>query len=506
MWGFFRRDREKAARPDRRKQVRGFVGARPSAMAKFQTTFAKINAELREDYIALTLRARELAKNNELVGSYISLMIRNVLGANGFTFAETAYNDDGTPDRIANRIIEDEWYDYTCSFRKYVSADGQMNGLDFDRHVLFNLLVDGEVFVRKVKDMQSKYGIRWEVVDALDVDLLYNVEYGKSPRVVMGVEIDDHYRPLAYWIRRNRSANYYLEGERVRVPASEIIHLYRKQYAGQVRGYTPLAPCIQALAGLESYKTAEINASLLNSCYMGIWQHVGTGDAYSQYNEDEIDANGDVATELETNVFRYAPEGYELKNIQATHPNSNVGAFLKAMIKCIASALGVSSNKLNSDYESVNYSSLRQANQEDISAWRETQRFIIDNWKSLQFAEWLKYLLLSDLTNLPYSKYEKFLVHDFRGRSWEYLDPAKEYSAIKLKMEMRLTNPIIELEKQGLDVDDVLDGWQLFEQKCKDRGLSTVQAVDVVMHDDYLHDENGDEPVDDGGNDGGQQK
>ena len=494
MFGWFRREQD--VRPARKKQYRGFIGARPSAMAKFQSTYTKINAELKSDYIALTLRARDLAKNNEIVGSYINLMIRNVLGANGFTFAETSYNDDGTPDRVANSIIEEQWWDYTTSFRKYVSADCQMNALDFDRHVLFNLLVDGEVFIRKVKDASSKYGIRFEVIDALDVDTLYNVEFGKGTRVCMGVEIDEHFKPVAYHIRKNRSVDYYLTGERIRVPASEIIHLYKKQYAGQVRGYTPLAACIQALAGLETYKTAEINASLLNSAYMGVWEKTGTGDVYSQYDEDDIDSNGDVATELETNVFRFAPDGYTLKSIQANHPNSNVGSFFKAMIKGIASALGVSSNKLNSDYESVNYSSLRQANQEDMNAWRELQQFFIDNWKNIQFAEWLKLLLLSDLTNLPFSKYEKFLVHDFRGRSWEYLDPQKEYTAIKLKMDMRLTNPIIELEKQGLDVDDVLDGWQLFNEKCKARGLSEVRPEEIIVNpvvDD-------DEPVDDSEN------
>lgn len=494
MWNIFKRDKQ--AVPARKRQLRGFIGARPSAMAKFESTFAKINAELREDYIALTLRARDLAKNNEIVGSYISLMMRNVLGHNGFIFAETAYNDDGSPDRIANQTIESLWYDYTRSFRKYVSADGQMDEVEFDRHILFNFLVDGEVFIRRVKDSSSKYGIRYEVLDALDVDTLYNVESGRTPRVVMGVEIDEHYKPLAYWIRKNRSANYYLQGERVRVPASEIIHLYKKQYAGQVRGYTPLAACIHSLAGLETYKKAEINASLLNSCYMGIWEEKDSNaDSYSQYDEEQIDDNGDVATELETNVFRFAPKGFSLKNIQATHPNSNVGAFLKAMIKGIASALGVSSNKLNSDYESVNYSSLRQANMEDVQAWREIQQMLISGWKNLQFADWLKCLLLSDLTNLPFSKYEKFLSHDFRGRSWEYLDPAKEYAAIKLKMEMRLTNPILELEKQGLDVDDVLDGWQLFNEKCKARGLTSINPAEIVV-EQPVNEEDEENPVD----------
>ena len=50
MFNLFKRDKQ--AVPAKKKQLRRFIGARPSAMAKFESTFAKINAELREDYIA----------------------------------------------------------------------------------------------------------------------------------------------------------------------------------------------------------------------------------------------------------------------------------------------------------------------------------------------------------------------------------------------------------------------------------------------------------------------
>ena len=82
-------------------------------------------------------------------------MMRSVLGSTGFVLNCTSYNEDGTADLIANQQIENCWYDYTKSYKKYVSADHQQNGLDFDRHILFNFLVDGEVFIRKVKDPKA---------------------------------------------------------------------------------------------------------------------------------------------------------------------------------------------------------------------------------------------------------------------------------------------------------------------------------------------------------------
>ena len=76
----------------KKKYRRNFIGAANSLNNRFNTTYNKINAELRQDYIALTLRARSLVKNNETVQSYVNLMIRSVLGYQGITLNCTSYN------------------------------------------------------------------------------------------------------------------------------------------------------------------------------------------------------------------------------------------------------------------------------------------------------------------------------------------------------------------------------------------------------------------------------
>lgn len=468
---------------------RRFIGASNSKMSNFNTTFARINGELKSDYIALTLRARDLSKNNATVNSWINLMLRSVLGNTGFILNCTSYNQDGSADTTANKIIQDYWHEYTKSYKKYVSADGQQNGLDFDRMVLFNYLVDGEVFIRKVKDNKSKFGIRFEIIDSLDVDTLYNGVYQNSgEKIVMGIKVDQHYKPLSYFVRKDRSADYYLAGDRIEIPASQIIHIYKKQYANQVRGFTPLAPVLLTLNSIQEYQKAQINASILSSVFMGVYQKTGSGDAFENFDESEIDQNGDVALELENGVFKYAPEGWSLKQIANNHPNSNVGNFQKALLKTVSGALGMSYNKISSDFQATSYSSLRQSNMEDAVTVKQIQQFMVDNWKDLEFAEWLKYLLISDLTNLPYSKIEKFMQHTFQGRNFEYLDPAKEMQAIKLRMSLGLSSPIQEIQLAGKDPVDILNSWQKWNQMLKDRNLQladSLQSIQEIEQIDY---------------------
>lgn len=464
---------------------RKFIGSKPSPVSSFNTSYCTINNELKADHLALTLRARALYKNNSTVSSYINLMLRNVIGNTGFRLMVQSVNDDGLADYYANSQIENLWFDYATSIKKYVSLDQQMNAIDFDRHILFNLLIDGQVFIRKHRDNNSKYRIRFEVLDSLNIDTLYNINTIQDDFFVcMGIKVDRKtFKPISYFVRRNNNPDYYAMGQRQEVPASDIIHIYKKQFSGQIRGFTPLAPVIQSLAGLEQYRINQINASIISSCLMGVWEQSGGGNSYDDYDDDEIDSNGDVAQVLENQVFKFAPTGYKLNTVQSNHPNSNLGAFAKTCIKSIASALGVSSNKLNSDYQSVNYSSLRQANSQDINAWKQLQQFFISNWKSLQYYEWLKHLLISDLTNLPYSKIDKFLVHQFRARSWEYLDPVKEYSAIKLKLQMKLTDPITEIQKQGYFAEDILDRWKLWDKMLAQRGIITVDDKDTITQE-----------------------
>lgn len=484
MFKMFREfSRKKTDVQPKKLTKRSFVGAVNSLNNRFNTSFNKINGELKSDYIALTLRARALAKNNQTVNSYINLMLRSVLGANGFTLNCTAYNDDGSSDMVANDIIQNHWFEYTKSYKNYVSADEQQNGLDFDRAVLFNYLVDGQVFIRKVKDHKSKYGIRFQIIDSLDVDVLYSYQ-GQidGSRICMGVKVDQHGKPLSYFIKKNKSLDYYLQGDREQIKADQIIHIYNKLFPNQVRGYTPLSAVLLNLNSLQEYKRAQINAAILNSAFMGIWEkQSASADAYSQYDEQQVDINGDVATELESNVFRFAPQGYKLSSIANNHPNSNVGGFFKAMLKGVAGALGMSYNKISSDYESTSYSSLRQSNMEDQITIKGLQQFLIDKWKQKQFAEWLKYLLLSDLTNLPYGKIDKFMSHDFRGRNFEYLDPQKEMQSIQMRLALGLSSPIEQIHNLGKDPIDVLNSWVKWNQMLSDRGLKIANTMQMIQ-------------------------
>ena len=72
-------------------------------------------------------------------------------------------------------------------------------------------------------------------------------------------------------------------------------------------------------------------------------------------------------------------------------------------------------------------------------------------------------------------------------------DAAKEIISIERKLKLGLSNPIIELESMGMDVEEVLDGWKRWEEMLKQRGLEFNQneplPIDVMEHLDEGNDE-----------------
>ena len=58
---------------------------------------------------------------------------------------------------------------------------------------------------------------------------------------------------------------------------------------------------------------------------MGVWEKQSAdANSYDDYDESEVDNQGNIATELEQGTIKYSPDGYRLNQISPNHPNSNL--------------------------------------------------------------------------------------------------------------------------------------------------------------------------------------
>ncbi|MBQ7695568.1 MAG: phage portal protein [Clostridia bacterium] len=446
----------------RRGQIRHFTAANYSRFTDWPLSYARIDASLRLDYITMTLRARDLAVNNEYVAGVLVNLTRNVIGAEGFTLQSKAANVKLRPE------IERLWREYQSRVGGFVTFDEKQSGRDFDALVLRTLMIDGEVFIHLAFDASSKFGYRYEVVDSLQIDPLYNVEdCGNGEKIAMGIRLDRRGRELAYYIRETRY-DYYMSGPRIEIPASEMIHIFRKNFPDQSRGYSNLAPIILNLNQMDGYKEAELVHARIQACTMAVWERNGqpTGGDFLDNSTDE---KGEFVREMKPGIFPVAPEGYSAKFLQQSSPSNQFAAFWKVMLRSISNALGISYNKASGDYELVNYSSLREATLEDRASFEEAQRFLIENWKDFQFSDFTRALALRGY--IPVGELDNCLRHRFFGRRFPWVDPAKELAAKEKEYDLLLTDPISELESRGQEPEELIERWKQWDAMVKKAGL-----------------------------------
>ena len=462
---------------------RNFQAANSSRLIDWALSYANVNQSLRYDYLTMTLRARYLAKNNEYIAGYLNNLSRNVIGPDGFVLQSRASSEE---DRNA---IEELWREYQSRVGAFVTLDEHQSGRDFDALVLRTLIIDGEVFIRRVYDAESRFGYRYEVIDSLTVDTLYNVTASTpdDDAIIMGIRFDARGREKAYYIRES-TTDWYNSGPRIEVPASEIIHIYRKQFADQARGYTAFAPIILNLNQMDAYKEAELIHARIQACAMGVWEYNGQGGGDVL---DEVDEKGEFVREIKPGIFPVAPRGYTAKFLQNTSPNNQFGTFWKNMLRSISNALGISYNKAAGDYESVNYSSLREATLEDRASFEELQKYLIENWKDFPFADFIRALVWRDV--VPAGRMADSLRHRFFGRRFPWVDPAKEIAAKEKEYDLLLTDPITELESRGQDPEELLDRWERWNAMLEAKGLPFMSRPPVQIEENPQQEETEDD-------------
>lgn len=347
-----------------------------------------------------------------------------------------------------------------------------MGDLDLDALILRTLIIDGEVFIRIDRDAKNPYGLSFEILDSLCIDTDKNqLETPTQNAIVCGVEIDKNGQPVNYYYRRGTTENYQV-GQIEIIPASEIIHIFKKEFVGQVRGFPEICASIDSLKQLDDYAVAELFAAKIAACQNVFYERVGStaGDWLNQ-NEADSEDRGAFISELSPGEASIVPQGYTVKSVSPTHPNTNFGGFCKAIVRRIASAVGVSYNRLAHDYEAVNYSSLREASIDEGKTYTTLQRFLVDNWKSIQYELFVKSYLANTNTRLKPSKFKEYLNYQFICRRDGLFDAAKEIVSVERKLKLGLSNPIIELESMGMDVEEVLDGWKRWQEMLDKRGL-----------------------------------
>jgi lambda family phage portal protein len=460
-----------------RRGRRSYAGAQMTARyADFTASYLSADAELETALPKLRARARNLERNNAHAKRFLQLMQDNVVGHMGFALKMNvkATQDPTKTDDYVNAAIRG-------AFKKWsrtVTADGLMSMVEASRMAVRTFARDGEVLAIFRENAKFPLGLAIRFLEADHLDETLNQTFpGTRNRIRMGVEIDEDERPVAFHILTSHPGEtVWSTGNRryIRVPASEVLHIYLKNRAGQTRGEPPMAVVMTDAKMLAGYREAEITNRRVAASKMGFFERDAESGPVSGVADAEGE-DGQLIMEVEPGKASVLPPGYRFNSFDPNSSSTDYAGFEKQIIRSIAAGLGPNYFDLAMDLDDVSYSSIRQGALSDRDFYRGVQRFFIDRFVTQVFARFLRHFLDFGDSGLPGYRFDRFLEGaEFQGRGWSWVDPEKEVRAAIQAREGRLDSLHHQAAERGVDWRDVADEIAMEEDYLAEKKIPVI--------------------------------
>ena len=421
------------------------------------------DAELSLSLTQLRARSRQLVRDAGYAKRAKILVVNNVVGA-GVGLQATVASTRGNKRAPLNDAIESSFR--TWSRGALCHIGGVLHFHDIERMAMGQVFEAGEVIIRLHNRAMpaSRIPLALEIIEAERLADEYTTPGGAVPsNVRMGVEQDEYFRPIAYWIREGHPGDLRgvpLNSQRfVRVPADQILHLKLTDRWPQTRGEPWMHAAIRKLHDMDEYSGAELMAARASANYFGTIESTDENPLGATEQED-----GQQHYDMEAGIIQKLSPGEKFSFHTPNRPNSALDAFMRYMLREVAAAVGVSYESLSRDYSQSNYSSSRLALLDDRDLWRVLQQWWVRSFREPLHSVFMQRAVLTGA--IPglgaeqfFSDPDRYQSVRWKLRGWTWVDPTKEVTAYKeaVKAGFTTVTKVIEQTGAGDDIEDVLE-------------------------------------------------
>lgn len=388
--------------------------------------------------------ARDLVRNNGHAESAIATIADHVVGW-GIT----------AKPRLRSKRAADVWKAWAESTD--CDADGRENFYGLQHLAVRTMVEAGEVLIRR-RLRRPEDGLalpmQLQVIEPDYIDTFKTeITTQSGGRIVKGIEFDRLGRRVAYWLFRDHPGSEFVtSSQSYRVPAEGIVHMFRRDRPGQVRGATWYAPVILKMKDFDEFDDATLMKQKIAACLAVITTDSdGGGMTMGMPGPPGAEPAQPEWDMLEPGVVMNAPAGRDVEVIQPPQAR-DYPDYCRVTLRTIAAGLGVTYEDLTGDYAGLPYSAARMSRQRHwsrVQAWR---------WKTVipQICDpvWRWVMEVAAVANLVAEK-------DITARAaWTappapLLDPDKEGKAFTMNVRSGLQSLSEALRERGYDPDEV---------------------------------------------------
>jgi lambda family phage portal protein len=425
---------------------------------------------------ALRARARMLVRDNAYAWGVVDTIVSSVVGC-GIEAMSALETPLGQDREELNEIRQTAWQ----RWMKHCDYTGRFSFNEIQGLIQREMVEAGEVLVRfrnvplRHKGVDRQIPLALEMIEADQLaserdTLVIRPETGI--RISRGVETDIDGKVLAYWLYPEHPLSpYHVRREPVRVPASEVLHLYRTERIGQHRGVTWFHPVIQWLHDLGMFVDNELQASAVASCFaVAIKRTTPIGGLNPPSTDGINDADGNRYDYVQPGMIMHLNPDEDISAVSPGRPNSAAEPWLHLMLRGIAIGTGLSYETVGRDYSQTNFSSNRASQLEDRRRFKVWQRYLIDH---LCNPVWMRFCQQAAVAGVPgFPTAADFLADpegvcpaEWQAPGWEWVDPMADQQSSEAAIRMFQTTYANELGQKGRN-------WRhVFYQRAQEEAL-----------------------------------
>ena len=421
-------------------------------MGTWGNSLAGPNTTLWGSLGTLRSRVRQLTRNNPLAENGLESLVSNLIGTGIIPQWQIT-------DAALKTNIQQLWADWT----EEADFNGVCDFYGLQSLAARSLCESGEVLVRFVMQNNDTVPLQIQLIEADHLDESYESIAPGGNKIRMGIEFDSQGKRAAYWLFKDHPGETFLFSntfERIRVPASEILHVFKPLRPGQMRGRPWLSSIIVKLYEIDQYSDAEIvrkkSAAMFGGFITEPPNEAGDMSALGRATDDDVNENTVIA--LEPGTFPTLPPGYDVRFSTPADVGGNYLVWIKQQLREVAAGMGVTYEQLTGDMEGVNYSSIRAGLLEFRRRCEALQWHIIIFQACQPIAKrWIDVAVGSGALRIPgYSKNRRNYIRiDWRPQGWKWVDPLKDGMAAQLAQRNGWTSQAAIIAEQGNDAEMV---------------------------------------------------
>lgn len=456
----------------------GFEGAAGHRRLRgFTPSRSHVNVLLAQAGREMGARARFLVRNNGYAANAVESWAANAVG------------DGIKPQSLmkgarAKEKLQRLWLDWTDE----ADAEGLTDFYGIQRRIARELFITGECFVR-FRFRRPEDGLvvpfQLQVLPSEMLPLEKNEDLGPG-EIRQGIEFDAIGRRVAYHFFRRHPADLparaSVVGEKVRVPADEVVHLIDASEPGQIRGVSRFSSAIVKMFLLDQYDDAELDRKKVAALY-ALFVTSGLGEDMTPKEPVE----GEGHPPVEEDMLQLSPgailrleEGEQVTVTDPAESGSTYEPFQYRTLLQVCAALGIPYAFVTGDINKANFSNARLM----LMEFRRRVAAFQHSIMVFQFCRpvWQRFMdlaVLSGAISLPgYDRRRReYLAAQWLPPKWDWVDPLKDINAEVAQIEAGLKSRSLAISERGYDAEAMDEQIAADRAREKKLGLSFTRGA-----------------------------